>query len=325
MNRLRHPVRAIREPFGTAGLVVACVALIAALGGTALAAAKLNSTQKKEVEKIAKKYAGKPGAPGAAGPQGPAGANGKDGAQGEKGAKGDTGEKGEKGAKGDTGSPGGAGKSVEALTIDTGEEACAGQGGAEYTVQGSGEFTQVCSGKEGSPWTAGGTLPPGASEAGAWAAVGGVQTVTTEVEGVKEEVTVGDEEMLAPISFPIRLPKGLSAAHVHYSTEANYTDFDEGGPSHLGCVASVTAPPGDLCVNQESLLNATFEGIFNPGLGAKSTGAVGGIVVFAVTGSPATVSGGFVVTAPCATGEILVEEETEPGSEEFKFFCEKAS
>src|SRR5690349_24138099 len=97
MNRLRHPVRAIREPFGTAGLIVACVALIAALGGTALAAAKLNSTQKKEVEKIAKKYAGKPGAPGAQGSAGPAG---NDGSNGTNRTNGTDGEDGTDGAPG---------------------------------------------------------------------------------------------------------------------------------------------------------------------------------------------------------------------------------
>jgi hypothetical protein len=105
MKRLRHPIRAIREPFGTAGLIVAMIALVAALGGTALAAAKLNSTQKKEVEKIAKKYAGKPGAngaPGAPGAAGPAGAAGKEGPQGPKG---DPGSPGAPGAPGPQGSP----------------------------------------------------------------------------------------------------------------------------------------------------------------------------------------------------------------------------
>ncbi|HTR75569.1 MAG TPA: hypothetical protein VMH33_10000 [Solirubrobacterales bacterium] len=67
------------------------MALVAALGGTAFAAAKLNSTQKKEVEKIAKKYAGKNGAAGPAGPAGPAGGNGKDGVNGINGTDGSNG------------------------------------------------------------------------------------------------------------------------------------------------------------------------------------------------------------------------------------------
>jgi hypothetical protein len=101
MKRLSHPIRRVREPFGTAGLIVACIALIAALGGTALAAAKLNSTQKKEVEKIAKKSAkaGPAGANGTAGAQGPAG---KDGAAGKEGAAGKSGTNGTNGTTGFT-------------------------------------------------------------------------------------------------------------------------------------------------------------------------------------------------------------------------------
>jgi hypothetical protein len=94
----------IHEKLGTAGLIIAVVALVAALSGAAIAAApKLNPTQKKEVTKIAKKYAGKPGATGPAGPQGPAGAPG---AKGDAGVKGDPGTPGAKGATGATGPAG---------------------------------------------------------------------------------------------------------------------------------------------------------------------------------------------------------------------------
>ena len=52
----------LRSQFGTAGLVVAIVALIAALAGGAYAASGgLTGKQKKEVTKIAKQNAGKPG------------------------------------------------------------------------------------------------------------------------------------------------------------------------------------------------------------------------------------------------------------------------
>ncbi len=67
------------------GVVIAVIALIFALAGTAFAAAKLNGTQKKEVKKIAKKYAGKRGK------TGPAGANGAPGAQGPGGPRGPAG------------------------------------------------------------------------------------------------------------------------------------------------------------------------------------------------------------------------------------------
>jgi hypothetical protein len=93
----------MHERLGTAGLVVACLALIAALAGTAIAAGGLTAKQEKQVKKIAKKYAGKNGAPGIqgqAGPQGPAGANGKDGARGPEGPTGPEGPKGPEGPSG---------------------------------------------------------------------------------------------------------------------------------------------------------------------------------------------------------------------------------
>ncbi len=106
-SKLRHPVRAIREPFGTAGLIVAMIALVTALGGTALAAkGALTGKQKKEVEKIAKKFAGKPGAAGATGltgATGPAGPRGATGAEGDQGIQGEQGEPGEPGEPGQTG------------------------------------------------------------------------------------------------------------------------------------------------------------------------------------------------------------------------------
>lgn len=101
LSKLRHPVRAIREPFGTAGLILACVALIVALSGGAYAASGgLTAKQKKEVKKIAQQFAGKPGAPGGTGPAGAggaAGANGKDGANGTNGTNGTQGPAGEAG------------------------------------------------------------------------------------------------------------------------------------------------------------------------------------------------------------------------------------
>jgi len=94
----------VRRQFGTAGLVIAVVALVAALGGGAVAAtgggppaassakksAGLNSKQKKEVEKLAKKFQG-------SGPQGPPGAKGDPGPKGDAGPKGDTGNTGPQG------------------------------------------------------------------------------------------------------------------------------------------------------------------------------------------------------------------------------------
>jgi len=73
-----------------------------------MAAAKFNSSQKKEIEKIAKGVSkpGKTGATGATGATGPAGPGGPAGPKGDTGAKGDTGPKGDTGAKGEAGKPG---------------------------------------------------------------------------------------------------------------------------------------------------------------------------------------------------------------------------
>jgi hypothetical protein len=90
----------IHQRLGSAGFVLAIVALIVALGGAAYAALPgLNSKQKKEVKTMIAKSPVKPGPPGAAGP---AGAKGDAGATGNAGAKGDTGNSGPEGPPGET-------------------------------------------------------------------------------------------------------------------------------------------------------------------------------------------------------------------------------
>jgi hypothetical protein len=269
-SRLRHPIRAIREPFGTAGVVIAVIALVAALGGTALAAAKLNGTQKKEVEKIAKKFAGKPGAPGAAGTNG---TNGKDGT---------------------TGTAGTAGAPGKSVTV-SGSSSCA-EGGITVGVEGSATTHEVCNGEEGEEGEAGEpgaihpgeSLPEGATETGTWAFNG------QEADG---------EEILAPVSFPIPLHKILNEEHVHFQGEAGFaTHCPAAG------VSGPEAKAGELCiysnVNSEpdALLNATFKGAFKPtDLVEPGSGKSGAILRFAFSGAPGGVAHGFgswAVTAP---------------------------
>src|ERR1700742_3887740 len=138
----RRPIRAIREPFGTAGLIIACIALVAALGGTALAAkGALTGKQKKEVETIAKKFAGKPG---------PAGANGSNGSKGKDGAN------GKKGAGGALGPAG------ESVTIAAANEVECPSGGAKFTNK-TGTGT-ACNGTTGFTET----LPEEKTETGGW-------------------------------------------------------------------------------------------------------------------------------------------------------------
>jgi hypothetical protein len=134
--------RRFHDRFGTAGLVVAVFALVAALGGTAIAAGGLSSAEKKLIKKEVKKYA-KAGPQGPQGLPGPAGANGKDGAQGPKGdtgaigPKGDTGEPGAEGPQGDTGQSG---------MCSTDNPECALPSGA--TMSGNWMFQSAASGQE---------------------------------------------------------------------------------------------------------------------------------------------------------------------------------
>jgi hypothetical protein len=233
MKLLKHPVRSIREPFGIAGVIVACVALVAALGGGAYAASGgLSGKQKKEVEKIAKKFSGKPGATGATGPAGSAAAKGDPGTKGENGAPGTS-------ATGTPGGPGANGKSVEVTQIGPGEPTCNDNGGAVYEVEGSGLATEICNGKAGSPWAVGG-LPKGATETGAWSFA--ASEASADSEG----------HVFVPISFPVPLSTPLQGtASVHY------TEF-AGDAVCTGTVSEPTAPEGMLCIYESEVEHANF-------------------------------------------------------------------
>ena len=205
-------------------MVLGVIALILALGGTALAASgALTGKQKKEVEKIAKKYAGKPGAAGATGPAGPAGAAGP---KGDTGAKGDTGSQGNSGA---------AGKNV-VLTTEAKGANCA-EGGTKVEVEGNAASKKyVCNGVNGtSGFTA--TLPPGQTETGNWDA----SLIAKGIGGSQPHA----------ISYPI--PLAEPAENVVY-LNAEETEASTSTPVE-GCelevfenTASPVAPPGTLCV-----------------------------------------------------------------------------
>ena len=223
--------RRFQNRFGTAGVIVAVVALIAALSGTALAASgALTGKQKKEVEKIAKKYAGKDGAPGAAGTNG---TNGKDGTNGS------------------PGSPGAAGTSATVASFTGSKGTCTkGQGGLE--VKSASATTYVCNGEEGeeglegpegpegSPWTAGGTLPPGATEKGTWGVAWGPQG--------------GGGILAAPISFPIPLFEEIKGSHVHIA-------IPFGDPNCTGGSKTPTAKPGELCLYETTASGVLEESV----------------------------------------------------------------
>jgi hypothetical protein len=278
----------LRDRLGASGpgLVVAVVAVILALGGAAFAAGgKLTGQQTTEVKKIAKKYAGKPGAAGAPGAAGPQGSAGPAGAKGEKG------EKGEKGTNGTNGT------SVVATPEPTGTANCNQLGGSKFVAGTATTF--ACNGKEGSPWTDGGTLPSEAMETGSWL----VQGTDADKEGI-----------FSAISFPIPLAEELDEDHVIFlefglafpETNPECTEGEE-----FANAAHPHADPGYLCVfnSSEGLINTTFKAIewISEGRGAEKEGTntAGARLAFTAPSgcTPATpcvafASGTFAVTAP---------------------------
>jgi hypothetical protein len=181
-------VRAFHEPFGTAGLIVACVALIAALGGAAYAASGgFSAKQKREVQKIAQGVV-QPG------PQGPAGSQGLQGPVGPQGPTGATGPQGPQGEQGDRGF---RGQSVSVITLDpeNGTGHCEKAGGAKFTNGTGTEEAFACNGEGGGGGSGEGypeTLPSGRSETGFW-----------EVQGQKGFDL--SEFALSTLSFPLPL------------------------------------------------------------------------------------------------------------------------
>jgi hypothetical protein len=257
----------LREPFGKAGLIVAIVALIAALGGGAYAASGgLTGKQKKEVTKIAqteaKKFAGKPGTPGTPG------------TAGTPGTKGDAGAAGSNGSNGTNGT---AGESVEVTQIATGEPGCGGRGGVELGVEGSAEPpSEICNGQ---PWNPAG-LPQGATETGVWA------FNASEASAVENTGRV-----LVPISFPIPLRAPIvGEANVHFVGEL-------GDSTCTGTVRNPKAPVGMICVYWQEFENAAFVGVRE--LEAAENNAVdpaGGYLVFNEAKDHASGRGSWAVT-----------------------------
>jgi hypothetical protein len=223
---------------GTAGLIVAVIALLAALGGGAYAASGgLTGKQKKEVEKIATKVA----KPGPAGPQGPAG---------PAGAKGDAGAAG---TNGTAGSAGAAGKSV---VVGSTAPSCP-EGGKTIEVEGSGAKQSICNGEEGSPgqagnpWTPDSQLPTGATETGTWGFRGKFTSTTAPI---------------VAISFPVKLAAPIGPTKVHLiSSNGQEVVISETDGSReertptAGCaggtVTAPTAESGNLCVYSQTTLS----------------------------------------------------------------------
>jgi hypothetical protein len=267
----------IHRKLGTAGFVISIVALVAALGGGAYAASGgLNGKQKKEVEKIAKKYAGKPGA------TGPAGA---------------AGAKGDAGAAGASGTAGVAGNNGVSVTTSAASGSECEFGGVKLTSAGGN--SKVCNGEEGAPgapgkqgepWTDGGTLPAGSTETGQFT----LQSQSGE--------PIRGFYAIAAISFPIPLAQELDGAHALFVEKNELIPAQCENSNHAGS-ASVTNPEateGFLCVfegeffsmnSQEAEVVKGATGSFTGG-----TTVAGADVVAEPTAAPAIMEGTWAVT-----------------------------
>jgi hypothetical protein len=232
--------------------VVAVLALVFAMTGGAYAAKKYLITSTKQISpsvlkslrgKAAVGAAGAQGAPGVQGAQGPAGPAGAAGGNGAKGETGPAGAKGEKGATGAAGAKGATG-----ATGTTG-------------------FTK--------------TLPKGATETGAWAAL---------------ETSAGFQQF-TPISFAIPL---AAPGQAFFLTPVQI-EKEEGPGFDAGCTGSVqepTAPAGILCVYAFELENVSKGFIVFAGEpGYQRTGTVLRLET-EVELSQALGNGSWAVTAP---------------------------
>lgn len=201
----------LRDRLGIPGLL-AIVALVFAMVGGAWAAkgGGLTAKQKKQVETIAKKHAGKPGAPGATGP---AGTPGKDGAPGQNGAP---------------------GKDGQSVTTSPASAAECPAGGTKFTSASG--TSKACN---GSPWVVGGVLPSNATLTGSWAF--GKTTAGGEVNipisfAIPLAAALGESQ----VHF-------LNLAGKEVIFDGAELD-EEDSTKCLGTVAAPSAEPGHLCI-----------------------------------------------------------------------------
>ena len=265
----------IRSRFTYANFV-ATLALVFAMSGGALAASHYLITSTKQIKpSVLSSLKGKGGLVGPAGPAGTAGPAGGAGPQGPAGPK------------GENGSPGGPGSNGESVTnTKLSKGATCPEGGAEFKV-GSGAATHACNGKEGSPWTAGGTLPSKATETGVWS--------FGPIAEASVPLTFGERRLFVPVaSFAIPLAAPLAESQVHY--------IKKGETAPSGCTGGTAANPiaesGNLCVyaHEEEEVESSSSGIANPDGGGKGAGTTGAYEIFTVTGGAGFGLGTWAVT-----------------------------
>jgi hypothetical protein len=262
-SKLRHPVRATRESFGTPGLIIAVIALIAALGGTAIASGGLSGAEKKlikkEAEKAAKKFA-------KAGPQGAPGAPGAKGANGTNGTNGTNGKEGP------------AGKSVEVLP---GAAGCGTPGGSTVQVEGEpGTAQEICNGAEGS--VGGGVLPPEQTEIGI---ITGENASANAIQ----------------VSFPLPLPAPLDSAHVKIINVGDTVPAEcaggtvENPKAAPGYLCAYNSAISEIAATEEP---AKITTVTNPLTFSNGAARMGAIVGTKATEAHDFIGATYAVTAP---------------------------
>ena len=255
----------IREQIGTAGLIIAVVALVAALGGGAYAATGHSSKAHHKKAKAKRGPRGPRGKTGPAGPAGPAGAQGPAGANGAKGDTGDQGIQGDPGADGKTVLSGtavpGAGVGADGdFYIRTSTSDLYGPKGCTTAGSWGGCGPTSLKGAQGDPWTAGGTLPANATETG-------TLTVATTSTGAGQ----------GAISFPVPLAAALDDSHVLQTGDTGFSTHCSGNAS------APTADAGYLCVYD---ISGDFLFISDPTVGFTQNGAAtSGAIAVEFTGS----------------------------------------
>ena len=263
----------IRDRFGTAGLVVSIMALVLALAGGAFAASGgLNAKQKKQVKAIAKGLV----PTGPVGPAGPAGANGQDGAAGGQGIQGIAGTDGKTVLSG-TATPTGADGTDGDFYIETDVSKIYGPKAGGVWPAGV-----DLKGATGDPWTAGGTLPIGATLTGAW-------NVDISSTGTAS----------AQASFPIPLATPITSSRTHMN--------DGGGGT------------GDLTSGSRTVANlTTTSGIFTRGAPISGTGIPAGTTIATKAATSLTLSQAATATGTAVplTESVFAECENavHPGS-----------
>lgn len=272
----------LRSHFGIPG-VIAVFALVFAMFGGAYAAN--NSGGGASASAKAKK--GPPGPRGKQGKQGKQGLPGPAGAKGDTGATGATGSTGAAGKDGTPGPPGAPGKGAKATPLLAGAQLqCEETGGALVEDgQEPPNKVPVCNGKDGSPWTAGGTLPPGSTETGAW------------VIGTDSSSGVFGSFAMAPISFTVPLATPLPESQVYFQSDTGFSDHCHGSE------AAPQADPGYLCVYETpaTLTNLSSPGIYGLEFGGEGASKGGALLIFTIEGDEAYGFGGWAVTGCSGT------------------------